>query len=305
MPFGWVNIHSLFAFHPGTTYKIEKISNSFRLLTWNVREWDEFITAKAGASGHREKMMQFLREQNADVMCFQEFYESHNPKDDEDNIAYIKNNLHYPYHFFSKDFRKYDGTIETGVIIFSRYPFVDSLRQKFQKVANIRATESLIGADISINGNIVKIFTTHLQSVLFRNKDYHNIEIIKNADDSMLEASKSIIKKLKRAYGFRGNQADLVRQVMDSSNRPKIICGDFNDVPNSYTYFRIRSNMQDAFIKKGFGIGRSYVNLSPTLRIDYIFASPEFEVLQCKNFKLPYSDHHPVIADFQLNDLAK
>jgi endonuclease/exonuclease/phosphatase family metal-dependent hydrolase len=97
----------------------------------------------------------------------------------------------------------------------------------------------------------------------------------------------------------------LVRQELDASPHPNIICGDFNDVPNSYTYFHIRGNMQDAFIQKGFGIGRSYVNLSPTLRIDYILASPEFTVLQCKRFNLPYSDHHPIVADLQLIQAAK
>jgi endonuclease/exonuclease/phosphatase family metal-dependent hydrolase len=156
-----------------------------------------------------------------------------------------------------------------------------------------------------VNGKTIRIFTTHLQSVLFRNKDFHSIEIIKNADDSMLQASKSIVKKLKRAYTFRSAQADLVREALDSSAYPNIICGDFNDVPNSYTYFHIRGNMQDAFIKKGFGIGRTYINLSPTLRIDYIMASPEFTVLQCERVNLPYSDHHPVVADLQLADTVK
>jgi len=305
MIIGWKNISTLFAFHIAASFKNEKPIGALRVLTWNVRGWDEFITAKPNTSGHWEKMREFLRLQNADVMCFQEFFESHNPKELPDNIAYIQKELNYPYYFFSHDYHRYDGIYETGVIIFSRYPIGNTIKQKFEKVANIRASESLIAADIDVNGKTVRIFTTHLQSVLFRGQDFRNIEIIKNVDDSVFQASKSIIKKLKRAYGFRGNQADLVRRIIDSSDHLNIICGDFNDVPNSYTYFHIRGNMQDAFIKKGFGIGRSYVNLSPTLRIDYIFASPEFKTLQCKNFRLPYSDHHPVIADFQLPDTAK
>jgi endonuclease/exonuclease/phosphatase family metal-dependent hydrolase len=305
MIIGWKNIHSLFAFHIGASFKNEKPVDALRVLTWNVRGWDEFITPKPNASGHWEKMTEFLRLQNADVMCFQEFFESHNPKELPDNIAYIQKELNYPYYFFSHDYHRYDGILETGVIIFSRYPIINTLQQKFEKAASMRTTESLIAADIDVNGKTIRVFTTHLQSVLFRNKDFRNIEIIKNADDSIFQASKSIIKKLKRAYGFRATQADMVRQVMDTSNHLNIVCGDFNDVPNSYSYFHIRGNLQDAFIQKGFGIGRSYVNLSPTLRIDYIFASPEFEVLQCKNFKLPYSDHHPVIADFKLPASAK
>ncbi len=299
---GWQNIHAFLGFHISAGFKNEKQEGALRVLTWNVHEWDEFITPRPGASGHREKMMEFLRQENADVMCFQEFFESHNPKEMADNIAFIQQQLNYPYSFFSHDYHRYDGVFETGVIIFSRYPIANTLQWKFKKAQNIRASESLIAADLNVNGKMIRIFTTHLQSVLFRSKDFHNIEIIKNAEDSMMQASKSIVKKLKRAYSFRSAQADLVREQLDSSAYPNIICGDFNDVPNSYTYFHIRGNMEDAFIKKGFGIGRSYVNLSPTLRIDYIMSSPEYRVLQCKRFNLPYSDHHPVVADFGLPD---
>jgi endonuclease/exonuclease/phosphatase (EEP) superfamily protein YafD len=91
-----------------------------------------------------------------------------------------------------------------------------------------------------------------------------------------------------------------VREQLDKCPYPGIICGDFNDVPNSYTYYNIRGDWQDAFLKKGFGIGRTYVNISPTLRIDYILASPDLDILQCTRFINSYSDHHPVIADFKL-----
>ena len=58
--------------------------------------------------------------------------------------------------------------------------------------------------------------------------------------------------------------------------------------------------MQDAFISRGAGIGRTYASISPTLRIDYILADPKFNVVQCKKVELSYSDHYPVIADLVL-----
>lgn len=305
MVIGWKNIHALFAFHIGSTFNEKKQDNALRILTWNVRRWDEFSGQKKETSFHRKKMMDFVEQQNADILCFQEFFESHNPKEYAENIPYIQNQLHFPYHYFSQDYRRYDGIYETGVIIFSKYPIVSASKIKYGGKDTVRATESLVAADINVNGDTIRVFTTHLQSVLFRSKDFRDIEIIKNVDDSVLQASKSIAKKLRRAYGFRSAQADLVREQLDKSPYPSVICGDFNDVPNSYTYFHIRGNKQDAFIKKGFGIGRTYVNLSPTLRIDYIFADPEFSVLQCRRFNLPYSDHHPVVADLQLPSTPK
>ncbi|MDR3716119.1 MAG: endonuclease/exonuclease/phosphatase family protein [Puia sp.] len=297
---GWKNIHSFLAFNAGAGFSTEKPDHSLRVLTWNVRRWDEFIPKKEGGGVHRRKMMEFLAAQKADVMCFQEFFESHMPKEYAGNIGYIRDSLHYPYYYFSEDYRRYDGAFETGVIIFSRYPILQTFRTRYNHLDTVRAAESLIAADISIGKQTIRLFTTHLQSVLFHSKDYHNLAIIRNGDDSLLQASRSIVKKLRRAYSIRGDQADTVRARLDLSSFPAIVCGDFNDVPNSYTYFRIRGDRQDAFIQKGFGIGRTFAHISPTLRIDYIFADPVFKVLQCRRFTLPYSDHHPVIADLQL-----
>lgn len=297
---GWPNIHAFFAFHPGSRFAAEKPSHSLRVLTWNVRSWDEFITKKAGSSGHRARMMEFLREQQADVLCFQEFFESNNAGTFASNIPFIRKELKYPYYYFSRDYRRYDGMYEAGVIIFSRYPITDTLLLRFQHPDGIRGTESLIAADIDVNGTTVRVFTTHLQSVLFRRKDFHDLEIIKNVEDSIVQASRSIVKKLRNAYRHRGYQAEEVRAKLDGCPYPAVICGDFNDIPNSYTYFKIRGKWQDAFIEKDFGIGRTYVNLSPTLRIDYILADPRLPVLQCRKFPLPYSDHNPVMADLKM-----
>jgi endonuclease/exonuclease/phosphatase family metal-dependent hydrolase len=80
-----------------------------------------------------------------------------------------------------------------------------------------------------------------------------------------------------------------------------VLTGDFNDVPNSYTYFTVNgSNLQDAFLKKGFGIGRTYSYLSPTLRIDYIFTTKDFSILQFNRVVKDYSDHYMLVADMQL-----
>lgn len=296
---GWSNIHAFMAFNIRQSFKPEKEANAIRVLTWNVRRWDDYTTKKMGAAGHRLHMFEFVKDQNADILCFQEFYDLQGSKDGVNNVSYIQSQLNYPYYFFSGDYKGANGKYETGVIIFSRFPIINTYKVRYTADA-LKGAESLIMADLDINGQQVRVCTAHLQSVLFRSKDFHDVEIIQNGEDSMLQASKSLIKKLKRAFSLRGNQADVVRAELDNSPNPVIMCGDFNDVPNSYTYFRIRGNRQDAFIQKGFGIGRTYINISPTLRIDYILADRKFSVEQCRKFALPYSDHHPVVADLKL-----
>src|SRR5579859_3598835 len=195
---GWTNIHSFFAFHPGKAFTMAKPPGALRVMTWNVRSCDEYITRKKGASGHRLKMLNFIDSVHPDILCLQEFFESYHPNDTP-NIPYIEQQLRFPYHVFSRDFGRYEGKWAAGTIIFSRYPIVDSMSVHYSKPAAVPATESLIAADIRIGDDTIRIFTTHLQSVLFQSKDYHAIEIIKNVDDSILMASKSIAKKLSYA----------------------------------------------------------------------------------------------------------
>lgn len=296
---GWQNIHSFFGFSLAGHDFAHKDSTHLRIMTWNVRRWDEFSQKKTGSSDHRLPMLELVQKQNADLLCFQEFFE---PADTtKSNIRYIRNHLGFPYFFFSRDYHNPANKYETGVIIFSKYPIVDKVQTHFRG-ENTRKTESLIAADIMVNGRVIRIFTTHLQSVLFKTRDFRNVEIVRNAEDSIVEASRSLAKKLKNALGLRGYQADIVRKQLDASPYPLIICGDFNDVPNSYTYFHIRGKLQDAFIKKSFGIGRSYKQISPTLRIDYILPSSEFQVIQSMKLNSPYSDHNAMLADLQLQE---
>lgn len=296
---GWPNIHSFLALNPGHSFQAVKSPGALRILTWNVRSFDEFITKKKGASGHRALMLDFIAGEHADVVCLQEFINSFIPADSCD-LPYIQQRLHFPYRYFSRDYVNRVGKFDAGVIILSRYPIVDSSIMDYARPGGFHSTESLISADILAGKDTVRIFTTHLQSVLFHSKDFHDLQIIKNVDDSILAASKSIAVKLGYAFQHRGDQAEEVRAQLDKSPYPAIICGDFNDVPNSYTYFTIRKDWQDAYIRKGFGIGRTYKQISPTLRIDYILASRAFDVLQCRRFSLPWSDHNPVVADLQL-----
>ena len=299
---GWPNIHNFLAFHPGHPWHPVKDSAALRIMTWNVRSFDEFTTKKKGASGHRAKMMDFIAGQHPDVLCLEEFYYSQLPPD-SCSIPYIQRRLQFPYYCFSRDYVHKEGKYGGGVIIFSRWPIIDTMLMRYSRTDGFRATESLIAADIQAGKDTIRVFATHLQSVLFRSKDFHDLSIIRNVDDSILMASKSIAKKLGYAFLRRAEQAEQVRAQLDKSPHPGIICGDFNDVPNSYTYAKIRDGWQDAFLKKGFGIGRTYMYISPTLRIDYILTSPAFSVLQCRTFfSLQLSDHNPVVADVKLGD---
>jgi endonuclease/exonuclease/phosphatase family metal-dependent hydrolase len=208
------------------------------------------------------------------------------------NIALFKKR--YKYFYFSKDYTRNNGTYQSGCIIFSKYQIIDSGKIKFP------VAESLIYVDILKGEDTIRIFNTHLQSFKFKQNDYSDIEKIKEQDVKTIDASMNLFNKMGQAFKRRGPQAELVKKSLKSSPHPSIICGDFNDVPNSYTYFTIRNNWKDAFLQKGFGIGSSFTTLAPTLRIDYILTSPQFDIVTFDMIDEGLSDHVMLVSDVQL-----
>lgn len=296
---GFTNIRALIGFNlAASSFDQVKEKGSLRIMTWNVTWFDEQTRAGRKKGNYRNEMIQYIRDQNADVLCFQEYLEP-NKNRNYNNMKDFRA-MGYKYHVKAIDYFGGSSSLEVGVIIFSKYPIIDSIHIQYDGPKANRAAESLIAADIDKNGERIRIFNTHLQSILLKKDDYRYVKMIRTADDSIMEASKSIMKKLKQGYTYRGDQVDIVREKLDESPYPEIICGDFNDVPNSYTYFQVKGERNDAFVKKGRGLGRSFYALSPTLRIDFIMTDPQFEVLQYKKDVLPYSDHYPLVTDVRL-----
>ncbi|ULQ55349.1 endonuclease/exonuclease/phosphatase family protein [Flavihumibacter rivuli] len=296
----WFPIRAFFATNLFSSSNSKKAEGTIRVMQWNVARFDEMSSRPRTGATKRKAMLEYIGKQSPDIICMQEFFNSSDKKLFDSNIGYLRDTLKYPYSYYAMDHRRRDGKYEHGVAIFSRYPIVDSFRLRYGGPSNLKANESMIYADININGKVVRVFTTHLQSLLFTTAEYRMLEEIKQGDDSAIEKSKNIFRKFQTAYEQRKKQADMIREHLDQSPYPEIICGDFNDVPNSYVYHKVRGDRKDAFTAQGFGIGRTFSFISPTLRIDYILTDKDFRVNQCLNPHPRLSDHFPVIADLEL-----
>ncbi|MEI9806486.1 MAG: hypothetical protein WDO16_00675 [Bacteroidota bacterium] len=80
-------------------------------------------------------------------------------------LEYIRYHCNYPYYFYSHD---NDGDKHfIGNIIFSRYPIIDSGMIRYPRPT---LPESLMHADIRINNDTVRVYTTHLQSLQLKKK---------------------------------------------------------------------------------------------------------------------------------------
>jgi endonuclease/exonuclease/phosphatase family metal-dependent hydrolase len=188
----------------------------------------------------------------------------------------------------------FDGNHHFGIIVFSKYPIINR-----QTVSYPPHDYNSIFQYIDIVKNIdtFRVFNIHLQSLKFSNSNLKYIDdpSMKGKDD--LKSSKNIISKFKNGFLKRMLQSEHIREEIDKSPYPVIVCGDFNDVPNSYAYDKIGKGLKNAFAEKGSGVGRTFFSISPTLRIDNIFADKRFDIQQYLRVKKKISDHFPILAD--------
>jgi endonuclease/exonuclease/phosphatase family metal-dependent hydrolase len=295
---GWKSTGRLFALNREHDFIYTKKKDELRIVSWNVARFIELKQNNNKGSQQRLEMMALLKKQNADVLCLQELHTSVSPGY-YNNIAYIQKELNYPWFYFSYVPDTKDHWY--GSIIFSRIPMIDSGIITYPKPG---ITEVLMHADLKFNNDTIRVYNTHLQSVLFEKKDYEKIEQIQEGDEHLLQNSKSIVSKLKIASRIRGRQAAAVEKQLADDKYPILLTCDLNDVPTSYPYAKIRGDMQDAFLEKGFGIGRTFSSLSPTLRIDYIFADKNFSIQQFCKYTRNLSDHYMIVADVKLKNGA-
>ncbi|HEY8397054.1 MAG TPA: endonuclease/exonuclease/phosphatase family protein [Flavihumibacter sp.] len=299
----WQSIHAFFAFKPMAPSTVTKPEGAYRIMQWNVERFGQMRYDKRSRA-KRKAIFSYLKIQDPDILCLQEFLESNDPTRFAENIPYLRDSLGYRYYYYAMDHRRPDTAYEHGVAIFSKFPIKKTFRGRFDGPKEQKANESYIWADIDLNGQTVRVMTTHLQSLLFTAEEFETLEAIRKGDDNSLARSKNIFRKFKNAYEFRQSQAEKIRAELDKSPHPTIITGDFNDLPHSFVYHTVKGPYRDAFTEKGFGVGRTYSAISPTLRIDYVLVDRSFELVQCRNPHPNLSDHYPVITDFRIKASA-
>lgn len=275
-----------------------KISNKdVKVMSYNSMLFDLYSWAKNDKS--RNIILTMLAEESPDIMCLQEFYTSEE-KGDFNNIDTLTKllstkNSHVEYTVTLRDYDHW------GIATFTKYPIIKKGKIEF----NTRTNNMCIYSDVLIDKDTVRIYNMHLQSISFSKADYKFIDQIQNdtaKTQDEVEKSKSILRRIKRAFVKRSNQADVIAAHIEQCPYKVILCGDFNDTPASYVYHTIRGNLKDAFIESGSGFEQTYAGKFPRFRIDYILHSDDFESKNYHHVSETLTDHYPVISYLSVKD---
>jgi endonuclease/exonuclease/phosphatase family metal-dependent hydrolase len=267
------------------------VNKQFTVMTFN--------TSNMGLNDYTEDTLlqatiyNTLLQASPDILCLQEFYTNEGPGF-SNHIDSLKKMMGYPYHTFTCDKTHWD-TWHYGIILFSRFPIVraSSIPCGFSPAGS---GSSFLRADVLVYGDTLRVYTAQLKSYMFRNNDYELLE----GGHGSYDAIRGLAARMKRTIQKRAVQAEQLAGLIAASPYKVIVCGDFNDTPVSYIYNTLSHNMQDAFLHRGRGIGRTLAFLAPTLRIDYILAQRPLQIHAYKTFNRRGFQHFPVMASLSL-----
>lgn len=302
---GFQNISTTLALRQPSPFPVKKDSSHLRIMSWNIRYFVPFEIAKfkSDAETSIPDLLEEIRTYQPDIICFQEFFNNGEDKG-KDAIEIFSHEMGYPFVYFSRD-QIHWRTLVSGTAIFSKYPIVRSSKISFPDDIS-EGMESTLIAEIAKGTDTFRVATFHLQSFRFMPRDYQGFGKIKAQQDTGLSESRKIFRKMRNTFYLHGKQSDYILSNIPGSPYPLVLTGDLNDVPNSYAYLTMRGNLKDAFLEKGSGIGKTYTSPNsrflgklPTLRIDYIFADPGFEVMGFHRIVKPISDHYGLVADLK------
>jgi endonuclease/exonuclease/phosphatase family metal-dependent hydrolase len=159
---------------------------------------------------------------------------------------------------------------------------------------------SAVWADISFNGKKVRLYSVHLAS----NNVTRIADDVRTGGELVEKETWGNVVTMMRRYNHstkkRLEQVEKILKHSSTIDYPIVIGGDFNDVPQSYVYAQMTKGLLDAFTEKGNGMGTSFNGSIPSLRIDYLFVSDHFSVLNFNTRKEKYSDHYPIETELIL-----
>ena len=257
----------------GTFIKLSSESTDFKedelkVMTYNVRAFNRYRFLDN--DNIPEEIEGLVEQEKPDIICFQEV--GHDMQEDY---------LDYPYHFL----KRIPAGNKVHMGIFSKYPIIKAEIINFPNSINNGSY-----ADILYKGDTLRIYNLHMQS----------LGITPGTGVLRSQSSERLYRRVTNAFKRQQQQAQIIAEHKAKSPYRTLVCGDFNNTQFSSVYHTIIGEMQDTFIEKGSGYGRTYNFLMIPIRIDFIMADSSFEVMGHKNFDEKFSDHFPVMASFRL-----
>lgn len=237
--------------------------DTLRILTYNI---------EVGYEANMDAIGKYIKSIKPDLVALQEVdewaYRSNNKS--KKGVNQIVELAHYadmfPIFAKTRDLNESNKGGYYGIGLLSKYPIISYKRILLPQKNMKYEPRVMIIAEIDIHGTIFTFVNTHLTL---------------DNDDRLLQG-KFIAKQLKKIKG------------------PKIICGDFNSIPEEPTMAKALSKYTDA-LPTG---KNTYPAVTPRAKVDYILFSHKDNIKiinQSIDTSCNLSDHCPCYIDIVIN----
>ena len=233
-----------------------------RLMSFNIHHGE-------GIDGQLDigRIARLIVDNKIDIACLQEV-DRNLPRTQKRDFPKELSILTGMQSVFSNNYAFQGG--EYGNAILTRFS-VKSWTNMHYRVIRPGEQRGLLSVILTIEGKSLKVMNTHLDH---RSDD---VERLASADE-------------------------ILNQLNPTDKMPVIVCGDFNDTPESKMYEKMAARFEDSWKKTGNGPGYTIPNPKVNKRIDYIWYLRSIPVIPVKSEVLTSlaSDHLPVITEFQI-----
>lgn len=276
----------------------ETPQEAFTFMSYNIYNWGWGDDDKKLRKNEHKTLVEYISSHRTDILCLQEG----RPEciaQQEDSILPVKT-----YH--CDTLRGPGGNVVT---IYSKFPIVRKQIIPYESKGNMTGAFWL-----NINGREVIVINNHLQTMGFSMQERRNFGDMmigeRNEKEQIKSTSRTIAGKILEASKIRSHQADSITAfIRRNSGTPIIVCGDFNDIPQSYTYHTIKNpgkgmdgndiTMIDCYRSTALGPGYSYGHFGMRVRIDNILCTEQLAPYNAKvDGTTNGSDHYPITCQF-------
>ncbi len=270
---------------------IPKNKKYLSVLSYNVREFDVYQRTKDNHTVTKNTIT-WIKNDTSDIKCIQDFYNSERTNFFNTREQLSAQGSKNPYYFHARYTSANHDKGQFGIAIFSKYPFINKGEVAFK----VRTDNGAIFADIAKGKDTIRIYNIHLESMSINQNELKPID---QPEETFWYAG----RRLKRGFSMRAQQVQTITNHIKTSPYPVILCGDLNDLPYSYTYFKLRRNLKNAFESKGLGTEFTFNGKLFFLRIDNQFY--DNDKLDCLYFEthreVDFSDHYPLSAVYEID----
>lgn len=279
--------------------------DSFTLMTWNfLHGWDQNATPETQKGN---ESLDFILDMDADIVCLQEL--RYWTPDEVPNLGEgysLKFLKKYPYMAFQAN---------NDNRVFSKYPVKCMPSEEMARRINYVSTESIESLanpmrhftfyEIDIHGHKLMVANCHLFSPGLSEEEREvvtDITGVSSAKASAREFKNTIFGKIKHSFQIHKEDLEVLTRALADYNGPIVVCGDFNDVTESYAWnIMKKAGYKDVYAEVGFGPIVTYNKHMFWFHLDHIFYRGPLRPLNIRKHSIDTSDHYPLVATFEFD----